>query len=592
MRSADLARGFRAEVSRRWRSRLLALLVLTGPAVAHAARSMPLNHGLNTIPTDPLAPVQITVERQVNMPVSGGFFTARVSIRNDAPSALVWSAALRSPRWNYYGGEDGARPPRFESRGVELAVPARASREFFVALPVPGASIGEFSLSGPFIGEVNCYVHGGGAGTGIGVIFSPEAGRFGRDLERNTPRPGYSGKGDVRTTWELAQFPDDWRVFTAGEAVALTGADWRGLRAAQREALRNCVARGGQLDFLGAPPESGARLPEEFGGDVLPARDGHRAYGLGQITTGYFGRTRQEGLGWHGMMPERHAFDFSTNGEDPLDRGLPRWTLYGVLGISAALSGPVSLLWLARRRGRHWLFVLLPGIALAATLALVLVVSLRDGFGGRGQRIVLAALVEGRPEMAVHQIEIARCGFLFNRGFSLPEDAMIHAAAHHNTAAEITVRREGTALRGDWFRNRATTFHSITTLVPTRAELQWREPANAAEGPRVLSTFAVPLREVVVTRDGVSWTAAVVPPGVETALRRMTSDQVSLYGNNLRHPEHRGLVRLYETLGVAERFVARLDRLDGAPVETIGSIRWTDHVYVTGPCRLRTGGAR
>lgn len=587
MRNAERPRVVsRLRLFRRLAAVCAVVLAFAAVPRSEAARFVQLMPGANALTNG--GPVQISAQRVFDGPVESGYFPLSVSIRNDSPEELEWSAEFASQNIRFSGVNNRRwEMANFSTTAQAMRVPAGASREFMLCFPCPGSAGMHVKFQGPYIDDITLQVVAYGSVPKV-VLSSPEAKVHVADLQ--TSRRGSVEKREP-LVWAREQFLSDWRPYTALSAIALTLGDWSALKPAQREAIRSYVARGGHIDFVDGKFGAGLALPEEFGGGAVRVDAGARPYGLGNVSVQYFTSSREHGLAWSGLVPAGTDAFAPAQGADPLDRGLPRWTLFGVLGVSAILSGPVSLLWLARRRGRHWLFIALPAIALGGATLLGLVVTLRDGFGGRGGRELYASLVDGRPELAIHQLQMARCGLLLNRKFSVPDDAMVHVGAHWLTPVTIAVRRDGSTLSGDWFRNRTTTFQAITTLVPSRAELRWI-PGNAKEAPRVLSSFGGSLRGVLVTVDGSVWGADVVSPGVETPLRRMNPQDWSQQITQQRSANNTALADAANRVGRENGFFARADKLEGLPVPTLDGIEWTDTLYVSGHCIDGKGGVR
>lgn len=572
----------------------LMLVVYSLFGATHAARAWrhePFSAGLNSLTPALGSPVQVAVEFAVAGEVEAGYFAVRVQIRNDTASELAWRARLTSSRW--LGGvvtDNQMRMAQFDARSEELRVPAGASREFLVCLPVPGSPAGEFMITGPYV-EERIFPMGTFDRVKARPIVLAGARPWVGELKSKASRAGVRGGQESWNEWNRERVPTDWRVLTAASALVLTPDDWAHLAPAQREAVRGYVVRGGHLDFAG--PSSTLALPAEFGGGTAILEEKSRRYGLGQLSAGWFRAERSEGLGWQGVFDASGGHGFAPGASpDPLDHGLPRWTLFGVLILAAVLSGPVSLFWFARQGARHRLLILLPAIAVGATLVLIVVVTLREGFGGSGKRSVLLAAADGRPELAVFQYQTVRCGLLSNDTFTLPEDLMMHASSHPNTAVELNLQREGTTLSGDWFRNRTTTFHSLVTAVPSRAELRLLPSVAAGKPPRVVSTFAAPLRDLLLPQGDQVWFAPNVPPGVETTLESISRTQAMGRLQALLESPNSRLRETVEGFIKQDRYLARADPLEGVPVATLGSIDWEDEIYVTGRVTNPEGAAR
>jgi len=554
----------------------------------------PLPAAVETVQIEAGVPVKIVCETITDVAPVGGFFVAKISITNGTQGPLAWRAVLegRGPYYGAYrygGRGDGLRSFDFEAESEALEVPAGASREFTVALSSPSAAYRNLRVFGPHVAMPyagSCRdVEGALADAKLPPAFFDT---WTGARRKATAARGASGDSPI-VTW--SDFHEDWRVYGGLRLLVLRRTTWDTLGAAQRVALCRYVALGGTLAFV-PEDEAPLPLPAEFGvaaqiGSKLPGV----LYGLGSVdclavdpkarvsdAQALLKRcTPTNTMSWLNPLP------------DWLAAKLPRVALIVVLLLSAALAGPGALFWLAKRQQRHRLFIVLPAIAAGTTLVLLGLIFLKDGTGGEGRRAVLAALVDGRPEMAVFQRQAARCGFLLRTDFALPEQALVEQHVPENMAGDFTVGRKGAACRGDWFRNRSATVQTIVHTVPTRAALELRR--DSADGaPSVVSTFPAPLTDLVCFAAGKSWHAALVPPGTPTQLEPMPEDRARVLFERATASFNGAIDGLFHGTDVADRFLAATDRLEGAPFPTLKSIRWTDTIFVTG--RVTEGGAR
>ena len=542
------------------------------------------------IQIDEGVPVKITYDASFTQVPERGFLVAKITITNGTTERLAWRASLAKDgnsesrgRYRYGGGDDdGWRSFSFRSAVEALEVPAGATREFNVSLPVTSGGYGSLQINGPHVQSSHAQLQR--SSSMLADSRLTDAFFSGWD-ELNKKRRMHVG--DV-SHW--SDFPEDWKAYAGFRLLILKSSSWAERTGAQRSALVHYVATGGTLVFVGEDDEPAA-LPAEFG---VPAMIGSRlpgvVCGLGSVdcvaaeTTACVENAHDLAgrLGGVGNPPWLNPLP------DWLVLKLPRAALIVVLLVSALLAGPGALFWLAKRQQRHRLFLVLPAIATGTTLVLLALIFINDGTGGEGRRTVLAALVDGRPEMAVYQQQATRCGFLFRTDFTLPVDAMASMSVPQTMAGDFMVERTGGECRGDWFRNRSVTAQTITHTVPTRAALELG-PAGDGGAPMVVSTFPAPLRDLVMVLgpEQKVWRAAVVAPGSPTRLVADSGGDSRIRGElqlRLSAPFHGAFDNVVTGADLTGRFFASTDRLEGAPIPTLASIRWTDTILVTGRC--------
>ena len=165
------------------------------------------------------------------------------------------------------------------------------------------------------------------------------------------------------------------------------------------------------------------------------------------------------------------------------------------IGLFAAVAGPVNLFVLAPATRRHRLFWTTPLISCAATLLLVAVILWQDGFGGRGERVMVTRLFPGQRQAVVMQEQVARTGVLLSRRFTVPEDLVLSPLKTPGTGSR-SYEQSGWAYGGDWFTSRSVQAQRAEAIVPSRAEIQLL-PATAADAPPVVvSSIPATLREI------------------------------------------------------------------------------------------------
>ncbi len=257
---------------------------------------------------------------------------------------------------------------------------------------------------------------------------------------------------------------------------------------------------------------------------------------------------------------------------DEYQLNTPSGLLILALIVFAVLVGPITLFVWAPVNKRHRLFIFVPCISLAFSALLLLLILVVDGFGGEGMRAASIFLNPETNSAITHQKQICKTSVLVNGSFELDENALFSSrnmqdeySNSRGYSENSDYLREGSSFRGKWFASRSTLVQDITLIKPTRARISLA--AGDGNAPVVQSTAPCMLTGFIYQdKNGVFWTADSVPPGVKTTLTR--SDK------NLKQ----------RFQGASGYFNASAPANELAPVDTLGSIKWTnENVFFFGP---------
>ena len=602
------ARGGRwsAGAAARWR-RIAAWLVLA-TAVAALRAVGPAPTGMERTLTQGNVKATFTIPGE-NLP-RFGFVPVHVSVDNREGRELGWELRFTQTTYSNSGGSVASRTTRV------LTVPASRRSEHRLHVPVgeSGAPRGNSAY-----GWTTLHVQV--SGTAIRpeeIVFNatprPASGMvpwavaqtlegtvrarlMALTRESTTLRGGRAVPGPVRpliaggpnlTAFDPAQPADDWRAWAPFARVILPAEDYATMPPANRAALRHWVALGGTLHLVPANDTPGGTERHGVGTVVRAARplesdptgaglfDAATPFRRTPATAGELAMTKG---GMEAQVPKaRRAGD---------------WMVYFFVGF-AVLIGPVNLFAIAAGRRRHWLFVTVPAISLAAVATLGAAIFFQDGTGGEGARRSLVVLLPGDHHAAVFQEQVARTGLLFGTSFPLAEDTVCAAVPIDEGPAgrALELVRTGGTAAGDWFRGRARQAHHLRRIVPTRArvELVGRGPDGA---PIVQSSVGATLRDFrMIDRDGMRWTSDRVPAGVRTTLQKAREQRGDIlfppgdFGDEVGTSDFdKELIGPFWRRRPAEpfRFLALAEESDLAPIATHPGIRWKDSaVLITG----------
>ena len=386
---------------------------------------------------------------------------------------------------------------------------------------------------------------------------------------------------------DLTLLPPDWRALAGVQCLWLTPEDFTTLDSGQQTAIKQWVGYGGSLFLCETMPDQTTRTA--FGLDDPAGKD--LPSGFGDVTwVPYDGKQ----LSVHETATRITGVHQATN-PDPSVGEAKDWPLakaVGALrlnvlflivfiGAFAILVGPVNLFYIARQGRRHRLFWTTPLISLAASLLLVTVIVLEDGFGGNGSRVSLTYLLPAQNEAVVTQEQLSRTGVLLSHNFTAREDLFLTPLDYKVTNNGQEYEQSGRFYSGGWYASRSMQAQRADAVLPTRArvDLLNAEQARAGAAPVVVSSLPVELDEFqYIDAAGRPWWGQHLRTGERQTLRAgsntppITKTGGSLYLDDLLHASR----------GRRGDFCASAQQ--GQFLDTLPSIRWNDErAIILGP---------
>jgi len=262
--------------------------------------------------------------------------------------------------------------------------------------------------------------------------------------------------------------------------------------------------------------------------------------------------------------------------------------------IFAILVGPVNLFVFAKSGQRHKLFITTPIISLAASLLLIALIIIQDGFGGSGMRRVL---MEVRPDAGVnaafiHQEQFCRTGVLTGSGFTIGTSATFEPVPIASSRWARYTDSPGTkgnfnlqpadgklSATGDWFQSRSEHGHILSAVISTRGRIERTETPGT-----YLSTFSFPIDTLYFLDEAGQWHRAddikagkrftPAPVDLTMVLPELNREANAFSGRNQK---------LFQTV-ISRRghFAAITTHAPG--VDTHPGIRWKEtRTIITGP---------
>jgi hypothetical protein len=582
----------------RYLSLIAALLTLPLIAQENLFREVPKA-------THPKDQTEIEVDALFSMPPPTGYLPVRVTVVNQRKSD--GEITITSTSSSHSGSDDSQI-----SSEVSLNSAEGSTNTYDLIIPVTtilnygGYSRGSYvniNMSGSF-GRNQGGIQSNYADDASAVMMSeklhtPNASKLDAELNKSGSRygsPTFAGRFDPM------KMPEDWRPYSGYDVFLMTDDDWNQVGAGARNAILQWCRLGGELVIY--------RLNDSTSYSSLGIDTQDSSFGYGNIRLD----TIDSSLALDApslvnrftkkptLPPLNTSIRKDYSGSWPLHGSFGRTKFaYGifivVLIAFGILVGPVNLFVFAKSGMRHKLFITTPIISLGTSALLIVLILLKDGTGGRGERI---ALIEVRPDSGennayVLQEQISRTGVLLGGSFSLSESAAITPVPISESPwARLTPSNGGGGMRytakfddgklavtGDWFQSRSEQGQLIRAVIPTRGRIEIKEGGGP---PVLLSTFEFPIETLYyVDRGNNFWVARNLKPGTNTTCTQLT---VADFNDAIRDQSAKLGDRHRRMLDSASRrpdhYIAITD--EAPAVESFDSIKWTNtHTILTGP---------
>jgi len=549
-----------------------------------------------------------------------GYMPIRVHLRNNTKVSRSWSLNFTSTDTSYNDSGNEMRSDydlpceAKQSMVYDLLVPLTTSfmndygsstTELRVSASAPGFfSVGD-SMSSEYTPEWPSIMISESLANRNGSLLTTAA----RDKLSRGSHGGMASSIEFGGNFDPKEMSSDWRAYSGFDHCLLSENDWSELNPEEKSALLRWNRLGGglliyttsastDLATLGIPDiERGPRSVQRSWG-VVKVQDLPSNLQMDATTTvAQLATELPATMGSNRLKMLRE--DFSSSWPLQLQFGSKTaHVLFFILVLIAfgILVGPINLFVFAKSGQRHRLFITTPIISLGASLILVVLILLQDGFGGRGQRVVLMEVRSGDSENAAYlaQEQISRTGVLLSTGFKTSEPTLLSpvlladsrwsrvTAGNDGGSSRFTgeVQEDGLRVTGDWFKSRSEHGHYLETMRPTRGRIELR----GSTGPPVItSTFEFPLEEVIYTDEkGGHWKASDVQQGTRTSMTLLDKNGFNSWKSveSAKFSE-RNQHRFAMTVGRRRHFVASTSEADG--IDTLESMNWTKtHTVITG----------
>ncbi len=545
---------------------------------------------------DPATDTHVEVLALFSKPSPGGYFPVRVKIANNLKTD-------RSIRLDFEGSNDYNDSLKATSSFSLTAGSGKAvTRDILVPLSPPGSSSGNRTnvtvrLSGTLGMATNNarsnYDASQPAVLLSEALFTPNASALDAEL-RSKFSGGYGGSSDFAGKFDPKQLPDDWLAFSGYDSVILTDSDWSDIPPGGRNSILSWVRLGGQLVIY----SSGSATAAAMG---LPAEPGFGSIEIRSIPSDL----KLDAPEVVTLVTKNPTKPLQVSVRNDFERGWPLQRLFGeqtfryalfviVLILFGILVGPVNLFVFAKSGQRHKLFITTPIISLGASLILIVLIIVQDGFGGNGMRRVL---MEVRPDGGVnaaylHQEQFSRTGVLTGSDFTIDTPATFQpvpiAASRWARFTDGSGAKGNFNLQpadgklmasGDWFQSRSEHGHILSAVISTRGRLEKTDTPGT-----YLSTFEFPIDTLYYLDESSLWhraegiTAgkrfALTPVDLSMALPALTGEADAFANRNKQF--------LKTAITRPGHFIAITTHAPG--IATNPGIRWKEtRTIITGP---------
>jgi hypothetical protein len=471
---------------------------------------------------DPLTDTHVEVLALFSKPARSGYFPVRVKIANNLKNERRVYLDFKSQS-NYTDDLLTSSSFAFAAQGGKTVI-----ADILVPLCPPRDGYGDQSITVKMsgsMGEATNSINGGQHEKQPAVLlsealFTPNASTLDSAVKKSGSSSGRSG--EFAAKFDPKQLPDEWLAFSGYDSILMTDRDWADIPPGARNAILSWLRLGGQLviyssssatlETLGLPAQA------SFGTVTLRSIPSDLSMNAAEVVSLVAkNKTQPQHVSsrenFMSTWPLQQAFGSQTF----------RYSLFvAVLVIFAILVGPVNLFVFAKSGQRHRLFITTPLISLAASLILIVLIIVQDGFGGNGLRRVL---MEVRPESGInaayiHQEQFSRTGVLTNSNFTLDTPATFQPVpiadsrwarysrgssryrSDNGEKGTFNLQPDDGKIKasGDWFQSRSEQGHILSAVTSTRGRIEKTDTPDS-----FISTFEFPIETLYYLDEASQW---------------------------------------------------------------------------------------
>lgn len=599
----------------------LLLILFVTSAELHAQREL-INHSY-----DKKNKTTATLSPLVGSLPSSGYMPLRLTLKNGTKFEKEWKLDFNSEAKGDYSFGRNSDHPTLTSK-FSYSCPPESTKTYDILVPVvtsipqshtdTAASTLSIKLTsdGKTIPDsMSCKQHMDHPATLLSTeLFVQHSSRF-NSLIPHSPGRYRSGNEEYTSEFTPSNMSEDWRAYSGFDAIICTDDDWREMPAGVQNAILEWNRLGGNIliyklnaasNFKSLKIDdsddniSKTRIDRSFGNvTIMPlatimSLDVNQASKIINNPKNKSAKIR--------AINDNYESDYTGSGAWSLQKALGKLSfspVYLILILIAfgVLVGPLNLFVFAKAGQRHRLFITTPIIALGASLLLVLLIIIQDGFGGYGQRVQLIEVRAdgGENKAYIWQEQVARTGVILGGSFETSAPTYMSPVPvspsrfsrvtkeNGGGSANYTAKHgeNGLAASGDWFQSRSVHGHYLESVISTRSRITLKSSVGA---PVVNSSFDYEIQSLIyIDESGQAWEASNIAPGDSKKLT--PSSPVNTL--KLIHKHHANMsTKLQAKLDTLSKrknhFIAITD--EAPAISTLDSIKWNrTESIITGP---------
>jgi len=561
---------------------------------------------------------------------SSGYMPLRLTLKNGTKFEKEWTLEFNSESENDYHFRRNNSLPTLTSK-FSYSCPPESTKTYDILVPVitaiPRSHTDSVSSrlsiklisGGETVGDsMNCHQHMGLPSTLLSTkLYVQHSSKF-NSLIPTSSRGYRSGNEEYAAEFTPSNMSEDWRAYSGFDAIICTDDDWREMSAGVQNAILEWNRLGGKILIYKLNAASNFKslkiddaeentnkttIYRSFSRVTIKPLASINALNVTQAAT-FINHPKNKSAKILAINEnyESDSTGSSINSGWSLQKALGKLSfspVYLILILIAfgILVGPVNLFVFAKAGQRHRLFITTPIIALGASLLLVLLIIIQDGFGGNGQRVQLIEVRAdgGENKAYVWQEQVARTGVILGGSFETSSPAYMSPVPvapsrfsrvtrdNSGGSSNYTAKHgeTGLAASGDWFQSRSVHGHYLESVIPTRSRITLK--SNQGE-PVINSSFDYEIQSLIYIDDsGQAWEASNIASGDSKKLTPSTPvDALKLI-----HKHHANMsIKLQGKLETLRKrknhFIAITDKAPA--ISTLESIKWTHtQSIITGP---------
>ena len=599
----------------------LLLILFVTSAELHAQREL-INHS-----DDKKNKTTATLSPLVGSLPSSGYMPLRLTLKNGTKFEKEWKLDFNSEAKGDYSFGRNSDHPTLTSK-FSYSCPPESTKTYDILVPVvtsipkshtdKAASTLSIKLTsdGKTIPDsMSCNQHMDQPATLLSTeLFVQHSSKF-NSLIPASSRGYRSGNEEYTSEFTPSNMSEDWRAYSGFDAIICTDDDWREMPAGVQNAILEWNRLGGNIliyklnaasNFKSLKIDdsddniSKTRIDRSFGNvTIMPlatimSLDVNQASKIINIPKNKSAKIR--------AINDNYESDYTGSGAWSLQKALGKLNfspVYLILILIAfgVLVGPLNLFVFAKAGQRHRLFITTPIIALGASLLLVLLIIIQDGFGGYGQRVQLIEVRAdgGENKAYIWQEQVARTGVILGGSFETSAPTYMSPVPVSPSRFSRVTRENGggstnytakhgengLAASGDWFQSRSVHGHYLESIISTRSRITLKSSVGA---PVVNSSFDYEIQSLIyIDESGQAWEASNIAAGDSKKLTPSTPvDTLKLIHKHHANMSTKLQAKLDTLSKRKNHFIAITD--EAPAISTLDSIKWNrTESIITGP---------